>query len=347
MRTRFAFIVLAVVQATLIFTIALLLVPLPSIGRELGLSPANLLLLQVAYGLPFSGLLLFGGRLADRYEGRRMFGLGVFFFGASALAAAFAPNFETLLLMRFAQGVAGAVTAPAAMAVLRTLFPEPTAYGRAMATWGGVSILGAILGFVLSGIFTTWVSWRWMFGVPVFVSSVALIATARLLPSDRGREGRQRPSLDPLGAVLGTLGISLSSLGLINSGDHPWTSTAVLVPLAMGSMLLVVFLVFERRADDPLLPPHFLADRCRIAGLVGMMMAAAASVLIEYVLALYLQQARGWSGLETALGFVPFATVLTLANPAAAALIGRVGAIAVASGGGASWLLPAWHCSRP
>ncbi|WP_292510194.1 MFS transporter [Mesorhizobium sp.] len=154
-KTRLAFTMLATVQATLIFTIALIMVPLPKIASDFGLISTDLLLLQVAYGLPFSGLLLFGGRLADRYGGRRMFVLGLAVFGAASLVAAFAPSYGVLVAMRCGQGIGGAMTAPAAMAVLRALIPAPAAYSRAMATWGGVSVLGAIAGFVVSGILTT------------------------------------------------------------------------------------------------------------------------------------------------------------------------------------------------
>lgn len=136
---------LATVQATLIFTIALITVPLPVIADEFGLTSADLLLVLAAYGLPFSGLLLFGGRLADRFGGRRMFAIGLAVFGAASAIAAMAPNYPILVVMRLGQGIGGAMVAPAAMAVLRLLFPEPSAFRRAMAPWGGVSVLGAVL----------------------------------------------------------------------------------------------------------------------------------------------------------------------------------------------------------
>lgn len=105
---RPAFAVLATVQATLIFTIALIMIPLPKIAAQFALSEPQILLLQVAYGLPFSGLLLFGGRLTDRYAARRMFTIGLMLFGAASLVASLAPRFDVLIAMRFLQGVGGA-----------------------------------------------------------------------------------------------------------------------------------------------------------------------------------------------------------------------------------------------
>lgn len=325
--SRLAFTILATVQATLIFTIALIMVPLPKIADEFAVGPAALLLLQVSYGLPFSGLLLFGGRLADRYRGRRVFMVGLGMFGAASVMAALAPSFGMLVGMRALEGVGGALTAPAAIAVLRKLFPEPAKFGTAMATWGGVSVLGAVLGFVVSGVLTNWVSWRWMFAVPVLVALLGLAVARGLLPNCRDDVVAKRPGMDPLGALFATPGIALASFGLIASGEHAWTSIAVYGPLAAGLMLLAAFLLVERQARDPLLPLGFLLDSCRLAGLLGMFLAAAGSVLIEFVLLLFFQQLRGWTPLFTALAFLPFAIALIVANYAAPSRVARYGAI--------------------
>lgn len=330
---RLPFTILAIVQATLIFTIALITVPLPRIAGEFDLSSADLLLILAAYGLPFSGLLLFGGRLADRYRGRRMFVVGLTVFGAASVVAAFAPSFEVLVGMRFVQGVGGAMTAPAAIAVLRALFPEPAAFGKAMATWGGVSVLGAVVGFIASGVLTSWVSWRWMFAVPTLVALIALMSARRLLPIGELGSAGTRPGLDLAGAVLATLGISLGSYGLIASGDHPWTAAIVAGPLTIGIALLLVFALVERKVGDPLLPPGFMAEPCRFTGLMGMFLAAAGSGLVNFVLSLYLQQVRDWSPLVTAAAFLPFAVALIAASRTAVPLVGRLGAARVTIGG--------------
>ncbi len=100
-KQRAGFVLLAFVQATLIFTIALIMIPLPKIAADFNLDSAQMLFLQVAYGLPFSGLLLFGGRLADRFPERPMFLIGLSLFGLSSVAAAFAPSYDVLAAMRF------------------------------------------------------------------------------------------------------------------------------------------------------------------------------------------------------------------------------------------------------
>lgn len=323
---RAGFALLAIVQATLIFTIALIMIPLPEISAQFGMNSSQMLFLQVAYGLPFSGLLLFGGRLADRFPERIMFAIGLILFGLASLAAALAPNYQVLASMRFLQGIGGALTAPAAMAILRTIYPSPVQFGRAMATWGGVSILGATLGFVLSGIITAWISWRWMFIAPITVTAAALLLSNTLLPASRPRNHHEKMRLDPVGALLATASIVLISYALIRSSETPWSDLHVWGVLTAGLLLLICFFTLEKKVSSPLLPPHFLLNANRAAGLIGMMMAAAGSVLIELLPSLFLQQIRQWSALTTALSFLPLIIALLVANQFASPIVHRFGA---------------------
>ncbi|MYU33156.1 MFS transporter [Streptomyces sp. SID8358] len=327
---RHAFALLGTVQATLIFTLAAIAVPLPLIGREFGLRRPDLILLSAAYGLAFAGLLLFGGRLADRYGGRRAFAAGLVLFATASAAAPFAPGIGTLLAARFAQGAGAALVAPAAMAVLRVVFPSPAAYGRAMATWGGLSVLGATAGNLLSGVILALLSWRWTFAVPLVVALTALALAPRSLPRTAPSRGR---TLDVPGALLATSGITLASYGLVVTDALPWSSTGVLLPLLAGAALLTVFLCAERRARDPLLPPRFLCDRRRALALAAIALGACGTGMTFVVLSLHLQGARDWSPLRTSAAFVPFAVALIASGRAAGPLVARCGARAVTTAG--------------
>ncbi|MFE0423587.1 MFS transporter [Streptomyces sp. NPDC058953] len=329
-RHRRAFVLLGGVQITLIFTLAAIAVPLPRIGDEWALERADLILLSAAYGLTFAGLVLFGGRLADRYGGRRVLTAGLVLFAAASAAALLAPGIWTLLAARFAQGAGAALVAPAAMAVLRAVFPSPAAYGRAMATWGGLSVLGATAGNLLSGVVSALLSWRWTFAVPLVVAVVALALTPRLLPDTAPNRGR---SLDLPGALLATAGITLAGYGLVVTDAHPWSSAGVLVPLLGGAALLTAFRYTERLARDPLLPPGFLLDRRRALALTAVALSACGTAMTFVVLSLHLQQGRDWSQLQTSAAFVPFAVALIASGRAAGPLIGRYGAGAVTTAG--------------
>ncbi|GIJ29557.1 MFS transporter [Micromonospora qiuiae] len=321
-RHRSAFLLLGSVQTTLIFTLTAILVPLPRIGREFDLERADLILLSAAYGLAFAGLLLFGGRLADRYGGRHTLTAGLAIFGTASAVAPLAPGIGALLAVRFAQGAGAALVAPAAMAVLRAVFPAPTAYGRALATWGGLSILGATAGNLLSGVISALLSWRWVFAVPLAVAVAALVLAPRLLPETAPSRGR---SLDLSGALLATAGITLTSYGLVVTAARPWLSAGVLVPLLAGAALLVAFMCAEEHTRDPLLPPGFLLDRRRALALTATATSACGTAMAFVVLSLHLQQARDWSPLQVSAAFVPFAIVLVASGWLAKPLIDRYG----------------------
>jgi MFS family permease len=298
-------------------------VPLPGIGAEFGLDRSELVVVSAAYGLSFSGVLLFGGRLADRFGGRPVFVAGLAVFAAASAAVPAASGFGALAAGRFGQGIGAALVAPAAMVLLRAIVPEPDRYGRAMATWGGLSVLGATTGIVLSGLVAAAVSWRWMFAVPLVVAGLALLLTPSLLPASRPAAP---VALDAPGAVLATSGITLLSYGLVMTGDHSWSSATAGVPIAAGLILLVAFGVREARTRDPLLPLGFLADRRRAAALAVIGLSAAATAVVCLFLTLYLQQIRGWSTLRTSLAFVPYALALILVGRVAGRLVERFGA---------------------
>ncbi|MGW5361102.1 glucose 1-dehydrogenase [Actinopolymorpha pittospori] len=325
-----AFALLGTVQITLIFTITVISVPLPVIGREWGLRQSSLVLVSAAYGLSFSGLLLFGGRLTDRYGGRRMFTAGLVVFAAASMLAALAPGIAALTAARFAQGLGAALVAPAAVAVLRQVFPDPAGRGRAMATWGGMSVLGATLGTLLSGVVVTWLSWRWMLAVPLVVAAVAAVVTPRLLPAD-SQDGRA--TLDLPGALLAATGITLLSFGLVVTGDHAWTSAMVLVSLASGLVLLGAFVAVELHSADPLLPMPFLADPRRVTALLAIALSAAGTTVVSLLLVLYLQQIRDWTPLRTSMAFLPQGVTLVVVGRLSGRLIARWGAPRVTSAG--------------
>ncbi|MER7772855.1 MFS transporter [Kitasatospora sp. NPDC096140] len=327
---RSGFALLGVVQAVLIFTIMVLTVPLPLVAREFGLGPSGVLLLSAAYGLTFSSLLLLGGRLTDRHGGRRMLRCGLLLLAASSVACALAPDYPVLLASRLVQGAGAALTAPAAVAVVRALHPEPAAYRRAMATWGGLSVLGATVGSVVSGAVAAAVSWRWLFAVPVLAAAAGL-ARCGTLPA--AAPAGRRPALDLRGALLAATAVCAVSYALVASTDHGWTSPEVYGPLPAGLALLRAFAAAERRTADPLLPPGFLADRRRGTALAAVMATAAGTALTFVLLSLYLQQLRGWSAAATSAAFLPYAAVLLLSGRLAALLVLRHGPVPVTAGG--------------
>ncbi|WP_433359283.1 MFS transporter [Streptosporangium sp. CA-115845] len=312
-RTGPAFVLLGAVQILLICGITVISVALPAVQYELGLDRGELALVSSAYGLSFSGLLLLGGRLADLYGRRRLFLLGLGLFGCASAAALLAPGFGPLVLARFAQGIGAALAAPAAMALLPALFPGPSRRARALAAWGGLSGVGAVLGMFLSGVIAQWASWRWAFAVLVAASLLALAAALRLLPSDGPV---RRGLLDVLGALLAAGGLSMLSYGLLGGS---------VARIALGALLLIVFALVESRAAAPLVPLSFFASRPRAVALAAIVLASAGMAGSMFFLSLHLQQDRGLSPLRTLAILLPYGLVLIATGAVAGRLSARYG----------------------
>ncbi|SDK90276.1 Major Facilitator Superfamily protein [Actinopolyspora mzabensis] len=326
-RTRAAFSLLAATQLVLIMAITMLAVVLPRVEAELGLSAGRLTLVNAAYGLSFSGLLLLGGRAADLYGPRRLFTTGLVLFGAASITAGVAPGFWTLAISRFLQGAGAALAAPAAVALVGVVFPEPRRRARALAAWGGLSPLGAAAGVLSSGVIAGWVSWRWVFAVPVVAAVLVLALTSSLLPAD----GRTvRGGLDLRGAVLATAGLTALSYGLVHAAERSWFSLPVLGPLTAGVVLLTSFILAERKAADPLLPPAFLGSGRRLGALWVILVGATAISTVLMLLSLYFQQVKGMSPLGTAAAFLPFSLLLLLTGLIVTRLVNRFGPRVVA-----------------
>jgi MFS family permease len=313
-----AFALLGAVQVTLIAAITVITVALPAIARDMRLDEPGLVLVSAGYGISFGGLLPAGGRLADRFGRRRAFAAGTVIFGLASAGAGLAPGPGLLVAARLAEGVGAALAAPAAVALLGAVYPDPDRHSRALATWGVLSSAGAIAGTVVSGPAITWVSWRWLFAAPVTVAAITVAAMPRVLPAG---PAPVRGKIDWPGAVLATAGLAALIYGLQRAG---WA-------VAAGVALLAAFVLAERRHAAPLIPLPFLARR--VLPLAAVLACAAAMAAAFFLLSLYLQQVRGLSALRASVLFLLSAPAAVTAGPLAGRLIRRFGARPVLAAG--------------
>jgi len=269
---RRAFALLAVVQVTLILAITVVAIGLPAIQRDLGLFPGQLALVSAGYGLAFSGLLLLGGRLADVVGPRRTFLVGLTVFGAASLGVGAASGFVSALVSRLGQGVGAALAAPAAMSLLRVLYPDSAEHAKAAARWGALAPIGATAGIVVSGVAVAVGSSRGALALPVAVAAIGVAAGRGMLP-DAGPSASGR--LDLPGAAAAALGIGALSYGPVTAGDHGWSSPVALTALTVGVVALLGLAVIEANSGAPLVPPVFLRSPGRVVALVAVMIAAA------------------------------------------------------------------------
>ncbi len=231
-------------------------VALPSIHRDLGASIQALEWTVNAYVLSYAVLLLTGAALGDRFGRKRMFMAGITLFTASSAAAALAPSTGLLIAARAIQGIGAAISTPLTLTLLADAFP-PARRGIAIGVWSGVSGVAVALGPLVGGAVVQAASWHWIFWINVPIGIVLVpLAGARLVES-RGPNAH----LDLRGLGLGSIGLFGLVFGLVRSQSLGWTNPEVLITLAVGAILLVAFIVHERRVQNPMLPMGFFADR--------------------------------------------------------------------------------------
>ncbi len=231
-------------------------VALPSIHRDLGASIQALEWTVNAYTLSYAVLLLTGAALGDRWGRKRMFMVGISLFTVSSAAAALAPSIGLLIVARATQGVGAAIATPLTLTLLADAFP-PNQRGMAIGVWSGVSGIAVALGPLVGGAMVQAASWHWIFWLNVPIGAVLVPLASRRLSESHGPE---KP-LDLPGLALGSTGLFGIVFGLIRSQSLGWTSTEVLVSMAVGVALLIGFVVQERRTSAPMLPLEFFAKR--------------------------------------------------------------------------------------
>src|SRR5438067_9561995 len=219
-------------QFMVILDVSVVNVALPAIRSALRFSEQDLQWVVNAYTVTFAGFLLLGGRAADLLGQRRVFVSGLLLFSVASLAGGFADTQALLIAARAAQGLGGAIIAPASLSILTTTFEEGPARNRAVGIWGAMGGAGGAAGVLLGGVLTDLLSWRWIMFINVPIGLAAAVLAQRYIAEDRAK-GRTR-SFDLAGAVTATLGLSVLVLGIVRTDVTGWGSIPTLVLLAAG-----------------------------------------------------------------------------------------------------------------
>jgi EmrB/QacA subfamily drug resistance transporter len=298
-------------------------VALPTIQRALGGGLAAQQWVVNGYLLTLGSLILIGGSLGDLFGERRVFAIGVASFGVASVLCAAAPSVGVLVAARALQGIAGALLVPSSLAVIVNTFPEAER-GAAIGSWTAWGAIAGVLGPLAGGELLAIASWRWIFliNVPLATGCVALILTA--IPASAPREKGAR-RVDVPGALLCAAGLGGPVFALIEQPRLGWSSLGVLVPLAAGAALLVLFTLFESRTRDPMLPLGLFRRRNFSAGNVETFAMYAGLAILFFFLILFLQQIGGYSPLKSGLATLPVTVVMFFLSRRFGALADRFG----------------------
>ncbi len=231
-------------------------VALPSIHRDLGASIQSLEWTVNAYVLAYAVFLLMGAALGDRFGRKRMFTFGIALFTVSSAAAALAPTTAMLIAARASQGLGAAIVTPLTLTLLADAFP-PQRRGMALGVWSGISGIAVALGPLVGGAVVQALSWHWIFWINVPIGVVLVpLAIARL-----GESHGPSRRLDLRGLALASSGLFGIVYGLVRSQSEGWGSPQILFSLVAGALLVIAFVAYELRTEDPMLPMSFFTKR--------------------------------------------------------------------------------------
>jgi EmrB/QacA subfamily drug resistance transporter len=307
-------------------------VALPQIARDLHApNLGELSWVLNGYAIVYASLLVFFGRLADRYRRDRAFLLGVAIFTAASAACAASTSVGMLVAFRLLQASGAALLTPTSLGLLLASH-EPERRPGAVRAWTAVGGLSAALGPVVGGLLVA-VDWRLVFLVNLPVGVAALLIGWRRLPHVPGH-AVERP--DPTGVVLATAGVAALTFGLVKGADWGWGSAGIAGTLAGSAVLIGVFVSHCFKSSSPLVHPSLFRSRHFTgASLVAIFFSASFGAMLLSVV-LWEQGAWGWSALRSGLAIAPGPIMVPLVSfGIAARLIDRFGAARVMSAGSA------------
>ena len=295
-------------------------VALPIMQRDLQASSAQMQWVIESYALFLAALILIGGSLGDVFGRRRMFAVGIAIFAAASIACALAPNVIVLIAARSVQGVGGALATPESLALISANF-SGEARGRAIGTWSGFASITAAMGPLIGGLLAQHASWRWVFviNVPLAVAVLA-IAIARVPES---RDENAVRAIDVTGALLATLGLGGLVYGLIRLQTN--VDGGGIASLLAGIVLLVAFVVAQRRERHPMMPLSLFRSRTfSIVNLYTLCLYMAIGGSL-YFLPYALINGQGYTPTAAGAALLPFIVLQFLLSTWSGGLSARIG----------------------
>ena len=293
---------------------------LPVIRKDLHASIESLEWTVNAYTLTFAVLLLTGAALGDRFGRRRMLAIGLFIFTASSAAAALAPSAGALIAARAAQGVGGAIITPLTLTILSAGVPA-NRRGAFIGAWSGIAGLAVAFGPLVGGAVVSGISWHWIFwlNVPIGVALIPLALTR--LNESYGPSSKL--DLPVLALVSG--GLFGIVWGRVRGNSVGWSSPQIVGALVVGAVVLALFVLWELRAEAPMLPMRFFRNRVFTLSNVASLLMFFGMFGSIFLLSQFFQTVQGYSPVGSGLRILPWTLMPMFVAPVAGALSDRIG----------------------
>lgn len=299
---------------------------IPAIGKEFNADQSLLNWVVSGFLLSSAAFLLPFGRLADQYGRKKVFLIGMFSLAASSLGCALAPSLAFLICFRIIQGIASAMIFGTAMAILTSVIP-PQIRGRALGLNSAATYVGLSCGPVLGGFISSAITWRAVFGLNLLIAVIVIVFTLWKLKG----EWLGAPSKLDGGGI--ALCISAQVLLLFGLTDL----TASLLhqgSFLAGVVLLIVFFMYEKKRQNPLMPVESIVKNRRFAfSNLATLINYSATFALSFVLSLYLQEALNLDAAVSGLILLVQPVLMAVLSPVTGALSDRLPPAALASAG--------------
>ncbi|SJM68824.1 MFS transporter [Gulosibacter sp. 10] len=299
---------LATAQLIISLDINIVFVALPEIGSGLGFGGQTLQWVVSAYVVFMGGFMLLGGRAADMLGQRRVFIAALWVYAVSSLLGGLAWSPEVLIAARVLQGIGGAMLFPSTLSLVNRLYAEGAARNRALAVWGGAGASGLTIGSLAGGVLTDAFGWPAVFYVNVPLAGLVALAAWKSIPHDPPAAVRRR--FDLPGGLAITAAATLLVFALVQGPEVGWGDTPVVITAILAVVLLIAFLLIERRASDPLIPFRLFRNRFTVGGSAATFLYMGSFGALPYFLTVLLQDVHAFTPLQTGLAFlIPSASI--------------------------------------
>jgi len=309
---------LAAFTATLDNTVVA--VALRDVQDDLGAGVTGLQGVVTAYTVALAALLLTGGALADVFGRRRIFLAGLAVFGGASVGCATTGTIGHLLAWRVLQGIGAALVLPGGLALLAGAYPDPVRRARAVGVWAATGGLALVAGPVVGGLLVAAYGWRAVFWVNVPLALAVAVVAVRADVPPQSHERR----LDVPGSVLTAVVLGATTYAVVLAG-RDGLGRPVVLALGTAAVALVLLVLVERRAPDPVLPLPLLRQRAFLGSCAGAFAASLAVFLLLVFLSLFLQLVQARDALPSGLLLLPLTVGLVLTAPVAARWSARRG----------------------
>ena len=336
--------VLSLSLAIIVIDATIVIVALPQIQKDFSISLKDLEWITSLYALIFGSFLLSWGKLSDEFGRKLIFMAGISTFIVGSIIDGFSLNLSQMLVGRVIQGFGAAMASPSTLSILTTTFTGKSR-NVAFGIWGATAGAAAVLGPVLGGYFTTYISWRWAFFINIPIGIAALVGAALVIKETRFKDPKY--TTDYPGLILITIGLASVLFGLIEAQTYGWlvpnqefsaggfswsTSNPLSLPLVSiitGIVMLGVFAFYEirraRKGRVPLFDFSLLRYKGFRYGLFTVTIVAMGEFGAVFIISIFLQTVKGLSAISAGLTFLPMAISVFIFAPIAGVLATRFG----------------------